>query len=131
MPRADVLLAMMGAPHASDLVTSALRMTQAMLDRGGLVHVWTCGYATTLTQLSLGESKPRNVVDWSRDYPSAASLIRELLSASGGRLAWYSCRFCGEERGVTQHIPEVKVRPPFKFGDHVAAAGKTLFLGVI
>lgn len=131
VPAADVLLALMGAPHTSDMVTSALRLTQALLDRGGRVQVWTCGYATTLTQVSLGETKPRNVVDWSRDYPSTAALVRELLAGSDGRLSWYSCRFCGEERGVTGHVPQIQVRAPFKFGEHVAASAKTLFLGVI
>ncbi|MBF6216470.1 hypothetical protein IU487_36465, partial [Nocardia puris] len=48
---ADVLLALMGAPHASDLITTALRMVQALLEQGGRVQVWTCGYATTLTQV--------------------------------------------------------------------------------
>lgn len=129
--RADVLLALMGAPHTSDMVTSALRLTQALLDRGARVQVWTCGYATALTQASLGESKPRNVVDWSRDYPSSATLVRELLANSRGRLSWYSCRFCAEERGAAEQIPQIRVRPPFKFGEHVAAAAKTMFLGVI
>ena len=93
--------------------------------------MWTCGYATTLTQASLGESKPRNVVDWSRDYPSSATLVRELLASSPGQLSWYSCRFCAEERGVAEQIPQVRVRPPFKFGEHLVAAAKTVFLGTI
>ncbi|WP_026424623.1 hypothetical protein [Actinokineospora inagensis] len=131
VPEADLLLAIMGAPHASDMVASALRVAEAVVGQGGRVQVWTCGYATMLTQSSLGDTKPRNVVDWSRDYPSTAKTIGDLLGRCGGGLTWYTCRFCGEERGVTTHIPEVKVRPPFKFGEHVAAAGKTLFLGVI
>jgi hypothetical protein len=128
---ADVLLAIMGAPHTCDLVTSTLRLTKALIDRGGRVQVWTCGYATTLTRASLGESKPRNILDWSRDYPSSPTLVRDLLAASHGRLSWYSCRFCAEERGAADQIPEVRVRPPFKFGEHVAAADKTVFLGTI
>ncbi|GGQ06472.1 hypothetical protein [Streptosporangium pseudovulgare] len=131
IPETDVLLAIMGAPHCSDLLTSALRLTEALVDRGGTVQVWTCGYATMLTQRSLGETKPRNVVDWSRDHPSTAAVVRDLLESRSGLVTWYSCRFCGEERGVSSHIPQVRVRPPFKFGEHVAAAGKTIFLGVI
>jgi len=128
---ADVLLVLMGAPHTCDMVTSSLRLTQALLGRGGRVQVWTCGYATTLTHASLGENKPRNVVDWSRDYPSSATLVRELLTGSQGRLSWYSCRFCAEERGAAEQIPQIRVRPPFKFGEHVAAAAKTVFVGTI
>lgn len=131
VPRSDVLLAIMGAPHASDLVTSALRLIEALLDHGGRVQVWTCGYATLLTQASLGDRKPRNLVAWSHEYPSTAAVVRDLLESAQGRLAWYSCRFCGEERGVTGHIPQVTVRPPLKFGEHVAAANKTIFMGVI
>ncbi|MBO0819767.1 MAG: hypothetical protein J2P26_02835 [Nocardiopsaceae bacterium] len=127
----DVMIAIMGAPHASDLVTSALRLTQALLDQGGRVNVWTCGYATTLTQASLGENKPRNVVDWSRDYPSSVTLVRGLLASNAERLAWYVCRFCSAERGAAEQIDQIRFASPFKFGEHVNAAGKALFLGVV
>jgi sulfur relay (sulfurtransferase) complex TusBCD TusD component (DsrE family) len=129
--RNDLLLAVMGAPHGSEQTTTLLRLAQAVLERGSTVEVWTCGYATMLTHEALGERKPRNMVDWEGDYPSAAALVGELLSAYAGRLRWSACRFCSEERGVTAHIPEVRVRPPFKFGDHLAAAGKTIFIGTI
>ena len=129
--RFDVLLALMGAPHVSDMTTTVLRLVDAILERGGRVQVWTCGYATMLTQRALGDTKPRNVIDWSTDYPSTAALIAGLLAAAGCRLSWCACRFCSEERGATAHIDGVRVRPPFKFGEHVAGAGRTLFVGVI
>lgn len=131
LPRCDLLLAVMGAPHASDLTTTVLRLTQALLDRDATVQVWTCGYATLLTQASLGPAKPRNVLDWTREYPTTAALIEDMVAAHPGRLAWYSCRFCSQERGVTEHVAAVRVRTPFRFGEHVAAADRTLFLGVI
>jgi hypothetical protein len=131
IPRTDLLLTLMGSPHASDLVTSVLRLVQATLERGARVQVWACGYATMLTQESLGESKPRNLADWSADYPSTVSLVRELLTAFPGQLYWYGCRFCSDERGAADHIPEVRMRPPAKFGENVAAAAKTLFVGVL
>ena len=127
----DLLLAVMAAPHASDTFTTVLRLLEAALASGARVQVWTCGHATLLTQRSLGELKPRNVVDWTREHPSSAALVRQLLEASGGRLAWHACRFCSEERGATDHIPEVRVRPPFRFVDHVAAARKTVLIGGI
>jgi hypothetical protein len=130
-PRYDLLLAVMGAPHVSDMTTTVLRLAQAVLDRGGRVQVWTCGYATMLTQLSLGDTKPRNVIDWSTDSPSAAALVTDMLAASDGRLSWCACRFCSAERGAAAHIEGVRVRPPFKFGEHVAGADRTLFVGVI
>ncbi len=129
--RSDLLLALMGAPHASELVTSTLRLTRAALARDARVQVWTCGYATALTASALGRHKPRNVVDWSREHPSTAGIVGDLIDAADGRLTWFSCRFCSEERGVAAHIPQVRVRAPATFGAHVAAADRTLFLGVI
>jgi|GEM_PF-2030090 hypothetical protein len=129
--KTDILFAVMGAPHASDQTTTLLRLIQATSDAGGRVGVWTCGYATMLTQASLGETKPRNVLDWRGHYPSTAAIIGGLLAEHGESVHWSACRFCGEERGVTEHIPAVRVRAPFAFADHVRAATKTMFLGVI
>ncbi len=127
----DVLVAVMGAPHASDMTTTLVRLLHGVADLGARVQVWTCGYATLLTQRSLGESKPRNLVDWSRRHPTTAAVVRDLLEHRAGQVTWYACRFCSEERGVAEHIPEVRVRPPLRFADHVASAGKTLFVGVV
>jgi sulfur relay (sulfurtransferase) complex TusBCD TusD component (DsrE family) len=131
VPATDVLLTIMGAPHESDLVTSALRLTQALLEADASVQVWACGYATMLTQESHGATKPRNLVEWSVDYPSTVTLVRELLTAFPERMYWYGCRACSDDRGATSHIPEVRVQPPTRFAAHVAAAGRTIFLGVM
>lgn len=129
--RWDLMLAAMGAPHASGQTTSLLRLARAALEGDARVRVWTCGYATMLTAASLGEAKPRNVLDWDGDYPSTAALVRGLLAAHPGRAQWLACRFCSEERGAVPHIPEVTVETPMRFGRHVAAASKALFLGVV
>ncbi|MFE3527109.1 hypothetical protein ACFXOD_37185 [Streptomyces sp. NPDC059161] len=131
VPHTDVLLTLMGAPHESDLITTALRLSQSFLDQGATVQVWACGYATMLTQQGLGETKPRNLAEWSTEYPSMATLVRELLGSHPGRFHWYACRFCSDDRGAVAHLPEVPVRAPAKFAEHVAAADKTLFLGVM
>ncbi|UYQ64822.1 hypothetical protein [Streptomyces peucetius] len=131
IPETDVLITLMGAPHGSDQVTSALRLTQALLERGASVQVWTCGYATLLTQRALGPDKPRNLADWNRDYPSTAALAEELLTAFPGRLYWYGCRFCSDDRGAAEHLPQVVLRPPAGYAANVAAAGKTILVGVI
>lgn len=130
LPRADVLIAIMGAPHTGDLVTSAFRLTQALLERGASVHLWTCGNATRLTQVALGDDKPRNFVDWARAYPTTATLATELLATFPTSLHWFACRFCSQERGTDTHIPGIKLRPPFKFTDHLEATDKSFFLGV-
>jgi hypothetical protein len=131
LPTSDVLITFLGAPHADDSTTSVLRLVQGMLRRGGRVQVWACGYATMLTQRSLGPCKPRNVAAWSTDYPSTAALVDGLLDAYPGRLHWYGCEFCSHERGATDHLPGVVLRSPAWYWENVAAAGKTLMIGVI
>ncbi|MFD7909687.1 MULTISPECIES: hypothetical protein [unclassified Streptomyces] len=131
VPAADVLMTLMGSPYESDIVTSALRLSQSLLESGAKVHVWACGYATMLTQQGLGDSKPRNLAAWSTEYPSTVTVIQEMLRAFPGRFHWYACRFCSDDRGAVAHIPEVPLRAPTKFAEHVAAAGKTLYLGVM
>lgn len=130
LPRADVLIAVMGAPHTGDLVTSAFRLAQALLAQGASVHLWTCGHATGLTRSALGQDKPRNVVDWVREYPTTATLAAELMAAHPTALTWFACRFCSQERGVDAHVPGVRLRAPFKFTEHLDAADKAFFLGV-
>ena len=127
----DLLVTLMAPPHASDTFTTVLRLLEATLARGARVQVWTCGYATLLTQRSLGTTKPRNIVAWEREHRSAAALVRDLLAANDGRLAWHACRFCSEERGASAHIPEVKLRAPFRFAGHVAESRKTVLIGGI
>ncbi len=131
VPHTDVLLTVMGAPHENDLVTTVFRMSQAFLDHGASVQVWACGYATMLTHRGMGESKPRNLAAWSTDHPSPGRLVRELTEEYPERFHWYVCRFCSDDRGAAGHLPEVLLRAPAKFADHVAAADKALFLGVM
>lgn len=128
IPPTDALVILMGAPHADDLVTNALRLVQAMLDAGGSVAVWTCGYATLLTGRG---SKPRNLAEWSREYPSTSELVLGMLETHPGRLFWYVCRFCSDDRGVTEHLSQVVARPPAGYEANVAAAAKSLLVGVI
>ncbi|MFI0909841.1 hypothetical protein [Streptomyces abikoensis] len=130
VPHTDVMLKVLGAPHRTELVTTVFRLAQALLDRGASVQVWTCGDATGLTHAGLGDSKPLNLVDRHADHPSTARLVRELLAAHTGRLDWYACRFCCEDRGVREQIPQVRKRPPTKFWEHVRATDKILVMGV-
>lgn len=131
VPATDILLTLMGSPHDGDRTTSALRLTQALLDRGGTVQVWTCGYATMLTQRGLGENKPRNLADWEGVYPSTAALAEELLTSFPERLYWYGCRFCSDDRGAVDHLPQVVLRPPADYAGNVAAADRVLLIGGI
>lgn len=129
--RTDVLLAVQGAPHASDMTTTLMRLLDSMLRLGARVDVWTCGYATHLGQQSADDVKPRNLADLGTEYPSMGALVRGVLADWPDQLRWYVCRFCLEERGAKEPIPEVQVRSPFRFADHVGAACKTMFIGRI
>lgn len=130
VPRSDVLLKVLGAPHHTELITSVFRLAEALLERGATVQVWACGDATGLTRVSLGDIKPRDVADRARDFPSTAALARELITAHPQRLNWYICRFCSEERGAAEQIKEVRTRPPARFWEHVRATDQILVMGV-
>ncbi|MFC0602045.1 DsrE family protein [Streptomyces palmae] len=130
IPHTDVMISLFGAPYESERITTAFRLAQSLLDRGATVAIWTCGYSTALTCASLGDSKPRNLIDLDRDHPSTVRLVKDLLAGYPERLHWYVCRFCADERGMTEQIPQVKMKSAFRFMDHVAAADKLLCLGV-
>jgi sulfur relay (sulfurtransferase) complex TusBCD TusD component (DsrE family) len=125
----DLLLVVTAAPHSTDVITSALRLSQAVLDNGGSVRFWACGYATMLTQTTHGDTKPANTRDPDGDYPSPAAIARRMIEAGGGRFGWIGCTACSEERGATQHIPQVRRRSPARLAATMAAAKRTLYLG--
>lgn len=131
IPETDVLLVVMGAPHESDLVTSVLRLTQALLEQGAVVSVWACGNATLLTRESLGARKPRNLAAWEVRYPSTVTLVRELMTAFPGRLNWFGCRYCSDDRGADDHVPEIRIGTPSHFPKHVTSSKQTIFMGVM
>lgn len=130
VPHSDVLLKVLGAPHQTELITSLFRLAEALLERGATVQVWTCGDATGLTTASLGDTKPCDVTNRSREFPSTAALARNLITAYPQRLNWYICRFCSEERGGGEQIREVRTRPAARFWEHVRAADQVLVMGV-
>ncbi|TVL89237.1 DsrE family protein [Streptomyces sp. LX-29] len=128
-PRTAVLFALFGAPHQNDMLLSALRLAQAVLDRGARVAFWTCGDSTHLTRTGVGGELPRNYADWDRAYPSTARVIGDLMADHPGLIDWYVCHFCAEARGAADQIPEVRTRQPFLFMNHVRAADQALVMG--
>lgn len=129
VPSTDVLLVVMGAPHEGELVTSLFRLVHALAERGSTVQVWTCGYASMLSQDALGTIKPVNVLDRHRTHPTTSTVVRSLLETFPERVYWYGCRTCSEHRGTTGHIPEVPMRRPHRFAEHVRSATKVLYMG--
>lgn len=125
----DLLLIMTAAPHSGDVVTSALRLSHAVLADGGSVRIWACGYANMLTQDTFGDTKLPNTRDPEGHYPSPPAIVRRLTAESAGRFAWIACTACSEERGATHHIPQVRHRSPLRLAGTIDAARQTLYLG--
>jgi sulfur relay (sulfurtransferase) complex TusBCD TusD component (DsrE family) len=125
----DVLLVVTAAPYASDTVTTVLRLTDALLRAEAAVRVWCCGYATMLTQRVLGEAKPRDVTQLAQSHPTTLTLVSGLLVAHPDTLAWDVCGFCCADRGASEQLPAVRVRPPSRLADAVAHAAKTIYIG--
>ncbi|MCC5603251.1 DsrE family protein [Nostoc favosum] len=133
--KSSIFLGVMGAPYESELCTSLLRIVDAAITQGDQVIVWTCGGATTLTQKTLSNVKPYNLLDVAADkkkteYPSTMALIRELLEVAEGRVQWFVCRHCMEERGAIEQMEEVKVKSPFKFLHYLEQADVSMILGI-
>jgi hypothetical protein len=128
-PEWDLLITLTAPPFASDMTTTVLRLLDATLRRGAKVQVWACGYATTLTQRSLGESKPTNVLNLRAVFPSTAAMIGDLLKEHPESLVWQVCRFCAEDRGALDHIDGVPLRSFSRFADRVAASATTVYIG--
>lgn len=125
----DVLLVVTAAPYSSDAVTSALRIAQAVLDGGGSVRFWACGYATMLTQTVQGDTKIVNTRDPDGHYPSSSAVARAMIAAHGDRFGWIGCTACSAERGAVSHIPEVRLRSPLRLKQTMAAAKTTVYIG--
>lgn len=125
----DLLITLTAAPFASEATTTVLRLLDAGLRQGPRIQVWACGYATALTQSSLGASKPADVLARDRRYPSTATLIGGLLRAYPDSFAWHVCRFCAEDRGALAHIDRVALRSFSRFSGCVQASAKTVYIG--
>jgi sulfur relay (sulfurtransferase) complex TusBCD TusD component (DsrE family) len=127
--RWDLLVILTAEPYGTDVLTTTLRLAQAVLARGRTVRFWACGYNTMLTQASLGEVKPINVRDPDAVYPSTAAVIHQMLDEHGRRMSWLACTVCSAERGVGAHIPQVRLRSALRFSATVAAADHVVYVG--
>jgi sulfur relay (sulfurtransferase) complex TusBCD TusD component (DsrE family) len=126
----SLFLGLIGPPYESDQLTTALRIADEAVRQEHRVTVWTCGYSTTLTAAALGAGKPRNAQTWAVRFPSTSALAADLLEWAGGALEWLVCRYCAEERGALEQMPQVRVRPPYEFVQRAVAADVALVLGV-
>jgi hypothetical protein len=129
--RCSLFVVFMGAPHESDTTTSLFRLLHEAIVQDLDVTVWTCGWATALTQQTLGQYKPRNLAGWNRKYPTTAAIAERLIAAGKGRLQWLVCRFCMEDRGTTKQLDCVSIVPSHKFARYLSDADSSLFMGVM
>lgn len=127
--RFDLLIVLNREPYTADTLTTVLRLAQAVLRRGQTVSVWACGYNTMLTQVSLGDTKPIDVRDPARSYPSTAAIIRGMLTRYDGRLSWLVCTACSAERGAGRHLQGVRLRSAPRFVSTVRAADRVIYIG--
>lgn len=126
----SLFLGLVGTPYESDLLTTAVRLAEEAARQDHPVTVWACGYATALTTVDVGPTAPRNVRHWDTHYPSPAALVTHLLHWADGRVTWLVCRYCAQERGATNQMAGIRIRPPYKFLELANAADVSLVLGV-
>jgi sulfur relay (sulfurtransferase) complex TusBCD TusD component (DsrE family) len=126
----SLFLGLIGAPYESDLLTTAARLADEAARQGHQVTVWACGYATALTMTGVTGTKPRNFQSWNVSYPSPAALVTHLLHGGDGRIQWLVCRYCADERGTSEQMTGVRIRPPYEFLERASAADVCLVLGV-
>jgi sulfur relay (sulfurtransferase) complex TusBCD TusD component (DsrE family) len=124
---------MMEGPYHSEATTSLFRMVEAALRQQHQVTVWTCGQATGLSLSTL--VRPRDAFlpkDAESTNPTTAELIQALSRQypRPGQFNWLVCRYCMEERGAVQQIPQAKVKISFSFQHYLSSADVSLVLGV-
>lgn len=134
-PPKSIFLMPVGAPFESDLTTSLLRIVDEAIHQGHEVMVWACGYATALTQDTLGAVRPEiNLVpgreEERQSYPSTAHIISNLIRNSDERLRWCICEYCMRERGTVHQIDEVDIMPPVIMLTYMDQADVSMVMGV-
>lgn len=116
-------------PHTTDVLTTVLRLAQAVADADKRARIWACGYNTMLTQQSLGAAKPADLRDAGATAPSPAELVRRLVTDNEGRVAWIVCTACSAERGAGHAIEEVRLRSDARLAATIAAADRVVYIG--
>ena len=130
----SIFLGVMGAPFQSELCSSVLRMAEEALKQDHTVTVWTCGYATAMTQSSL--ERDQDIFTYGgcepQMHPShpVSSVVAGLLKRYPNRLCWYVCDYCMRERGTTQQMDGVEIKIPYTFNLYLNDADVSLVLGV-
>lgn len=126
----DLMVILSGAPFGDESISTALRYIEAVSEAGGRVLVWGCGFSTWLTQDGYPDTKPRNAMSWSMDYPSPQKYVSDLIDKYSETLTWVACRYCTEERNFTNHIPSVRTKLAMQIGKHSIRSAKVVTVGL-
>jgi hypothetical protein len=126
--RFDVLVTLLGSPHESDSISTALSLVEAMLERRARVSVWACGNATFLTSDALSCPSRATCSPGTWTIPPAqrtsVTFWRSMMGVSNGQFA-ISVATNAEPR----HISEGAYAPCHVLPRFVKNADKTLTVG--
>lgn len=128
----SLFLGVMGSPFDNDLATSVFRISEATLKVGKELTIWTCGYATQITQTTNVRTVDpiSSIKTEDHDHHTLAQMAQALFRQYPQQLRWYVCQYCMEERGATSQIHEVEIMLPFSFNSYLSQADQSLVLGV-
>lgn len=126
----DLMVILAGSPFSDESISTALRYIEAVSQSGGRVLVWGCGFSTWLTQRGYRDTKPGNAMAWGTEYPSPQRHVANLIDTYSATLTWVACRFCSEERNLTDHMPSVRTKLAMQIGKHIKRSAKVMTVGL-
>lgn len=128
-----VTIAIMDAPYESASSTTALRIVNAVLEKGHSVNVFAYEGAVSLT-MKAQQPHPNPVKGTSveqEQHPTTKDWISALFRLArekGVKLDWVNCGLCVDERGAGDWIEGPRRGGPKDFLDASLASGTTLVI---
>jgi len=129
----SITISLMDPPYDSETTTTALRITEAALNKGIGVNVFAYEGAVMLTmkaqQAHPNPVKGTTVED--QQHPTTAGFISALFEKAGGdaQLQWINCGLCVDERGAADWIDGPKRGGPGDFYKWATESTNTLVIG--
>jgi tRNA 2-thiouridine synthesizing protein D len=129
----SITISLMDPPYDSETTTTALRITEAALNKGISVNVFAYEGAVMLTmkaqQAHPNPVKGTTVED--QQHPTTAGFISALFEKAGGdaQLQWINCGLCVDERGAADWIDGPKRGGPGDFYKWATESTNTLVIG--
>jgi len=129
----SITISLMDPPYDSETTTTALRITEAALNKGISVNVFAYEGAVMLTmkaqQAHPNPVKGTTVED--QQHPTTAGFISALFEKAGvdAQLQWINCGLCVDERGAADWIDGPKRGGPGDFYKWATESTNTLVIG--